>query len=112
MGTSSRPRGSPVWAARSMAAEADGRRHRWCAAQPKPRRPNHASVCFDGGQLHQGHAGHFVDYVDAPDAKTAEDIAAKEHRIPDTLRDRLVAIREAVRWLRQRLSPHRWWITD
>jgi hypothetical protein len=36
----------------------------------------------------------FIDYVEAPDAKTAEDTAAKEHRISDTLRDRLVAIRE------------------
>jgi hypothetical protein len=36
----------------------------------------------------------FIDYVEAPDAKTAEDIAAEEHKIPDTLRDRLVAIRE------------------
>jgi len=65
-----------------------------------------------GVSLIKGTPAKFVDYVDAPDAKTAEDIAAKEHRIPDTLRDRLVAIREAVRWLRQRLSPHRWWITD
>lgn len=65
-----------------------------------------------GVSLIKGTPTKFVDYVDAPDAKTAEDIAAKEHRIPDTLRDRLVAIREAVRWLRQRLSPHRWWITD
>jgi hypothetical protein len=32
--------------------------------------------------------------LDALDAKTAEDIAAKEHKIPDTLRVRLVAIRE------------------
>ena len=36
----------------------------------------------------------FVDYVEAVDAKSAEDIAAKEHKISDTLRDRLVAIRE------------------
>jgi hypothetical protein len=36
----------------------------------------------------------FIDHVHAPDAKTAEDIAAKEHKIPDTMRDRLVAIRE------------------
>ena len=36
----------------------------------------------------------FIDFVEAPDAKTAEDIAAKQHKISDTLRNRLVAIRE------------------
>jgi hypothetical protein len=45
-------------------------------------------------QPDQRHAAKFIDYVQAPDAKSAEDIAAKEHKIPDTLRDRLVAIRE------------------
>jgi hypothetical protein len=44
--------------------------------------------------LIKGTPARFVGYVHAPDAKAAEDIAAKEHRIPDTLRDRLVAIRE------------------
>jgi hypothetical protein len=44
--------------------------------------------------LIKGTPAKFIDYVHAPDAKTAEDIAAKEHKIPDTLRDRLVAIRE------------------
>jgi hypothetical protein len=44
--------------------------------------------------LIKGTPAKFIDYVEAPDAKTAEDIAAKEHRISDTLRDRLVAIRE------------------
>jgi len=44
---------------------------------------------------HQGHASHLnVCYVQAADAKSAEDIVAKEHRIPDTLRNWLVAIRE------------------
>jgi hypothetical protein len=36
----------------------------------------------------------FIDHVHARDAKSAEDIAAKEHQIRNTLRDRLVAIRE------------------
>lgn len=44
--------------------------------------------------LIKGTPAKFIDYVEAPDAKTAEDIAAREHRTPDTLRDRLVAIRE------------------
>ena len=52
---------------------------------------------WDVVSLIKGTPAKFVDYVDAPDAKTAEDIAAKEHKIPDTLRDRLVAIRED-RW--------------
>jgi len=36
----------------------------------------------------------FIDFVEAPDAATAEKQVADEHEIPDTLRDRLVAIRE------------------
>ena len=36
----------------------------------------------------------FIDYALAPDAETAEKQVAEEHEIPDTLRDRLVAIRE------------------
>jgi hypothetical protein len=56
----------------------------------KPRskkKPEYRGTC-------RGTPAKFIDYVEAADAKTAEDIAAKEHRIPDTLRDRLVAIRE------------------
>jgi hypothetical protein len=36
----------------------------------------------------------FIDFVEAPDAATAEKQVAKEHEIPDTLRDRIVAVRE------------------
>jgi hypothetical protein len=36
----------------------------------------------------------FIDFAMAPDAATAEKQVAEEHEIPDTLRDRLVAIRE------------------
>jgi hypothetical protein len=36
----------------------------------------------------------FIDFALAPDAATAEKQVAEEHKIPDTLRDRLVAIRE------------------
>ena len=36
----------------------------------------------------------FVDFTLAPDAATAEEQVAKAHEIPETLRDRLVAIRE------------------
>ena len=44
--------------------------------------------------LIKGTPAKFIDFVEAPDAKTAEDIAAKEHMISDTLRNRLVAIRD------------------
>jgi hypothetical protein len=36
----------------------------------------------------------FIDFTRAPDAATAEKQVAEEYEIPDTLRDRLVAIRE------------------
>jgi hypothetical protein len=39
--------------------------------------------------LIKGTPAKFIGYVHAPDAKTAEDLAAEEFRIPDTLRDRL-----------------------
>jgi hypothetical protein len=38
----------------------------------------------------------FIGYAHAPEAKTAEEIAAEEHNVPDTLPDRLVAIREGL----------------
>jgi hypothetical protein len=41
--------------------------------------------------LIKGTPAKFIGYAHAPDAKTAEDIVAEEHKIPDTLRDRLVA---------------------
>jgi hypothetical protein len=42
----------------------------------------------------KGTPAKFIDFTLAPDAETAERQVAEEHRIPDTLRDRLVAIRE------------------
>jgi hypothetical protein len=36
----------------------------------------------------------FVDFTMAPDAETAEEQVAEAHDISDTLRNRLVAIRE------------------
>jgi hypothetical protein len=50
--------------------------------------------------LIKGTPAKFIDCVQGPDATSAEDIAAKEHKIPDTLRDRVVAVRED------------WWNTD
>ena len=44
--------------------------------------------------LIKGTPAKFIDYTLAPDAETAEKQVAEEHKIPDTLRDRLVAIRE------------------
>ncbi len=44
--------------------------------------------------LIKGTPAKFIDFAIAPDAETAEKQVAEEHRIPDTLRDRLVAIRE------------------
>ena len=45
-------------------------------------------------RLIKGTPAKFIDYALAPDAETAERQVAEEHRIPDTLRDRLVAIRK------------------
>jgi hypothetical protein len=44
--------------------------------------------------LIEGAPAKFIDFLEAPDAKTAEDIAAKEHKISETLRNRLVALRK------------------
>jgi len=44
--------------------------------------------------LIKGTPAKFIDFTLAPDAETAEKQVAEEHKIPDTLRDRLVAIRE------------------
>jgi len=41
-----------------------------------------------------GTPARFVDFSIAPDAETAEKQVAEEHKISETLRDRLVAIRE------------------
>ena len=44
--------------------------------------------------LIKGSPAKFVDFTLAPDAATAERQVAEEHKISETLRDRLVAIRE------------------
>jgi hypothetical protein len=46
------------------------------------------------GQSIKGTPAKFIDFVEAPDAATAEKQVAEAHRIPDALRDRLVAIRD------------------
>ena len=44
--------------------------------------------------LIKGTPAKFIDFAYAPDAATAEKQVAEEHEISETLRDRLVAIRE------------------
>src|SRR5262245_39456288 len=44
--------------------------------------------------LIKGTPAKFIDFTLAPDAETAEAQVAEAHDIPDTLRDRLIAIRE------------------
>ena len=44
--------------------------------------------------LIKGTPAKFIDFVEAPDAATAEKQVAEAHRIPEALRDRLIAIRE------------------
>jgi hypothetical protein len=44
--------------------------------------------------LIKGTPAKFVDFTLAPDAETAEKQVAEEHKISETLRNRLVAIRE------------------
>jgi hypothetical protein len=65
----------------------------WCMAKAKKSKPREHLIRWRVSLIN-GTPAKFIDFVEAPDAKTAEDIAAKEHRISDTLRDRLVAIRE------------------
>lgn len=71
------------------------RRHSWVCgmAKAKKTKPRERLLRWRVSLI-KGTPAKFIDYVQAADAKTAEDIAAKEHRISDTLRDRLVAIRE------------------
>jgi hypothetical protein len=42
----------------------------------------------------KGTPAKFIEFVEAPDAETAEAMVARNHRIPDALRDRLIALRE------------------
>jgi hypothetical protein len=44
--------------------------------------------------LIRGTPAKFIDFAYAPDAQAAERQVAKEHKISETLRSRLVAIRE------------------
>jgi hypothetical protein len=44
--------------------------------------------------LIKGTPAKFIDFALAPDAETAEKQVAEEHKISDTLRDRLIAIRD------------------
>jgi hypothetical protein len=44
--------------------------------------------------LIKGTPAKFIDFAYAPDPATAEQQVADEHKISETLRDRLVAIRE------------------
>ena len=64
-----------------------------CMAKAKKSKPGER--LFEGRvSLIKGTPAKFIGYVHAPDTKTAEDVAAEEFRIPDTLRGRLVAVRE------------------
>jgi hypothetical protein len=60
----------------------------------------------------------FIDFTMAPDAETAEEQVVKEHKIGDTLRNRLAAIREDLArperqrgTLRHALQNRRWAFT-
>jgi len=73
----------------SVAGDTDGvRMARAKKSKPRERLPRWRV------SLIKGTPAKFIDYVLAPDAETAEKQVAEEHRIPDMLRDRLVAIRE------------------
>ena len=46
------------------------------------------------GSLLKGTPAKFLGYIEAPDEKAAIEAAAKEYKIADVLRDRLVARRD------------------
>jgi hypothetical protein len=73
----------------SVASGTDGVR----MAKPKKSKPRDNLVRWRVSLI-KGTPAEFIDYALAPDAEAAEKQVAKEHNIPDTLRDRLVAIRE------------------
>jgi hypothetical protein len=66
-------------------------RHRWYAnaKKTKPREQIRWRV-----SLITKTPAKFIDFVYAPDAAAAEKQVAEEHEIPDTLRDRVVAIHD------------------
>jgi hypothetical protein len=72
----------------------------WCMAKAKKTKPRDRLVRWRVSLI-KGTPAKFVDLTLAPDAETAEkQVAEKQkqvaekHKISDTLRDRLVAIRE------------------
>jgi len=61
-------------------------------AWPKPRKRDH--VIRWRVSLITATPAKFIDFTMAPDAETAEEQVAEAHDISDTLRNRLVAIRD------------------
>ena len=64
-----------------------------CMAKAKKTKPRDRLVRWRVSLI-TGTPAKFVDFAIAPDAETAEAQVAEEHQISDTLRDRLVAVRE------------------
>jgi hypothetical protein len=81
--------GAAFVACRQMASGTNGVR----MAKAKKSKPRERLVRWRVSLI-KGTPAKFIDYVEAPNAETAEKQVAEEHKIPDTLRDRLVAIRE------------------
>jgi hypothetical protein len=65
----------------------------WCMAKAKKTNPRERLFRWRVSLITKTPAK-FIDFAYAPDAATAEKQVAEEHAIGDTLRDRLVAIRE------------------
>jgi hypothetical protein len=65
----------------------------WCMAKAKKTKPRDNMIRWRVSVITKTPAK-FIDFAYAPDAETAEKQVAEEHAIPDTLRDRLVAIRD------------------
>ena len=64
-----------------------------CMAKAKKTKPREHLIRWRVSLI-KGTPAKFIDFAYAPDAKTAEKQVAEEHKISETLRDRLVAIRE------------------
>jgi hypothetical protein len=65
----------------------------WHMAKAKKTKPRDRLVRWRVSLI-KGRPAKFIDFAYAPDAQAAERRVAKEHKIRDTLRSRLVAIRE------------------
>jgi hypothetical protein len=65
----------------------------YCLAKAKKTKPREHVIRWRVSLI-KGTPAKFIDFAYAPDAKTAEKQVAEEHKISETLRDRLVAIRE------------------